>query len=270
MAQAIKENLEMVYRIDDSSLQGPQNLSTGNPQVYSLQVHDQPRPPKVGLPENGGTLKTDLLIKSSKIFTDAAWKTKKVPEMNSAIATGIGVYCELQENNVNTKVFIQASTPIAPSVIQAEAAALLLAAKFASLVEVQKVTFLIDNSSLAKAAAATHTSDPQVNWEIRSYVADFQLYIKPLDTTVYHINRDLNGIAHNCAHQAVRQSVSQPILSCSSSPHSNAATRTTLHVRFVYDINSQPLPHLRVRPTQLLDRPILSRTKFVHKASCVK
>jgi hypothetical protein len=38
---------------------------------------------------------------------------------------------------------------------------------------------------------------------------------------VYHIKRDLNGVAQNCAHQAVRQSLSRPIFSCSCSHRNN-------------------------------------------------
>jgi hypothetical protein len=97
------------------------------------------------------------------------------------------------------------------SVLQAETAALLLATEIASHLNLKKVTFLTDNSALAKAATSTSASDPQVHWEIRSHIADYLQVTQSLDAAVFHIKRDLSGIAHNCAHQAIRQSLSSPI-----------------------------------------------------------
>ena len=131
--------------------------------------------------------------------------------MHELAATGIGLYYQLKENDMNATIYIQAFYFALPSVLQAEASALLLAAFYASQFGIHKMTFLTDNLTLAKAAAAKHASDPQVAWEIRSYIADFHNYTRSLDATVYHINRNLNGIAHRCAHKALRQSMSQPI-----------------------------------------------------------
>jgi hypothetical protein len=39
------------------------------------------------LPNQGDTLKTDLVIPGTKIYSDATWKTKKVPEMAAATTT---------------------------------------------------------------------------------------------------------------------------------------------------------------------------------------
>jgi hypothetical protein len=52
-----------------------------------------------------------------------------------------------------------------PSVLQAEAEALLLAARIASTFQLQDITFLKDNSTLAKAAAVRSVSHSQVPWE---------------------------------------------------------------------------------------------------------
>ena len=108
---------------------------------------------------------------------------------------------------------------MAPSSLQAEALALLLAATLANLLQLQHVTFLTDNLTLAKAAAALKTADQQVPWEIRQHIAQYKLVSQELDPKIYHIKRDLNGVAHNCAHQALRQSQSGPIFSCSNSAH---------------------------------------------------
>ena len=88
----------------------------------------------------------------------------------------------------------------------AEALALLLAVTLANLLQLQHVTFLTDNLTLAKAAAALKTADQQVPWEIRQHIAQYKLVSQELDPKIYHIKRDLNGVAHNCAHQALRHS----------------------------------------------------------------
>jgi hypothetical protein len=49
---------------------------------------------------------------------------------------------------------IQASTSLTSSVLQAEAKALLLAAKLTMLLNINRPTFLTDNQILAKAAAS--------------------------------------------------------------------------------------------------------------------
>jgi ribonuclease HI len=222
MAQAINQNLEMIDALGVFAMQAQECSKAPHTLTSSMQVHDQQNPPEVRLPAYGETLKSDQIIKGSKIYTDAAWKTRKVPGMANRIATGIGIYCDLQEQNNNATIFIQASTSTTRSVLQAEATALLLATKIVSHLGLQKVTFLTDNSSLAKAAASTCASGPQVFWEIRSHIADYLQVTQSLDAAVFHIKRDFNGVAHNCAHQAIRQSLSSPIFSCSNSAHRNS------------------------------------------------
>jgi hypothetical protein len=80
--------------------------------------------------------------------------------------------------------------------LQAETLALLLASSAASLLQLHHANFLTDNQSLASAAAASSTTDPQVLWEIRPHIAIFKQVSQELASTVYHINRDLNVVAH--------------------------------------------------------------------------
>jgi hypothetical protein len=47
--------------------------------------------------------------------------------------------------------------------------------------------------------------------------------MKCLGASVYHIKRDLNGVAHDSAYQAIRQDVSMPIFSCFSPAHRNVS-----------------------------------------------
>ena len=172
-------------------------------------------------PAHGDTIKTDRWITGAKIYSDAAWKTNKILGSSTKTGTGIGVFCHIPGDQTITNVFVQASIPMAPSPLQAEASALLLAATIAKLLQLQQVTFLTDNSSLAKAAASRTLSSTQVQWKIRQHVAKYFQITHQLQPAIYHISRNLNGISHSCAQQAVRQDLSQPIFSCINSAHAN-------------------------------------------------
>jgi hypothetical protein len=87
-------------------------------------------------------------------------------------------------------VMVQASIPTAPSVIQAEAQAL-LAARIAAGLKLQQQTFLTDNITLAQAATAGPDCLQEVPWEIRRYIADYIQISSFSSTSAYHIKRDL-------------------------------------------------------------------------------
>jgi hypothetical protein len=203
MATAMLNNLELSNTLQTNSMQDQQLNGAQDPPSSERREHSEAiRQSSNNLPSQGNTLRSDLLITGTKIFSDAAWKTKKVPGMASRIATGIGVYCQILEHNFSATALIQASMPLSPSVIQAEAEAFLLAAKIANRLHIQQPVFLTDNSILAKAAAAPAISDSQVPWEIRRHLAQYKLLSASCNASVYHVNRGLNGVAHNCSHQA--------------------------------------------------------------------
>jgi hypothetical protein len=71
------------------------------------------------------------------------------------VATGIGVYFFSTWQMVKTSPLLsKASTPMMPPVLQAEAKALLLAAKIADLLQIDQLTFLMDNQVLAKVTVS--------------------------------------------------------------------------------------------------------------------
>lgn len=173
------------------------------------------------IPMQGHTLKSDLLITGPKVFSDAAFKSKKIPGLpQGAAATGVGVFLCFFQDQVEVNVQIQASTSITNSPLQAEALALLFAAQVAKRLQIAQPTFLTDCLSLASVAARRKISEASTPWTIRKTLADFFSFSRDLQSQVYHISREVNGIAHNVAHQVLR-SVSGPDISCFASAHRN-------------------------------------------------
>jgi hypothetical protein len=205
MANAVTKSLEMVDVVQV-------------PNSYRLQNED---PTKEKTSEQGETIRTDLAIIGNKIFSDAAWKNKSATGSEDQNQIGIGVYYQALQHNIGATILIQASTTQTPSPLQAEAAALNLAARIASHLQISQVSFLTDNLALARAAASKRASDPHIPWEIREQIAIFKNTTRNIEQEVYHIKRDFNNIAHSCAQQAIRQVQSRPIISCSNSAHQN-------------------------------------------------
>jgi hypothetical protein len=82
MAHAIEQNLELVTTLQTSSLQEHES---------SQQIHEGTRPQLEAQP--GSTIKTDLSIAGPKLYSDAAWKTRKIPGAADETSTGLGVFC---------------------------------------------------------------------------------------------------------------------------------------------------------------------------------
>jgi ribonuclease HI len=114
---------------------------------------------------------------------------------------------------------IQASVPLASLVLQAEAKAMLLAAQIAEKFQLSRPTILTDNKLLAKAVASMKIDSVHMHWNTRDTLARILNTTSKLQARVFHIKRDLNGVAHKCAHQVLRNSLGPPLFGCSSSAH---------------------------------------------------
>jgi ribonuclease HI len=202
MANAIKQNLELLDVVQ----------ITGNRSQARLDAQEE-------LTGQGITIRSDLHIQGSKIFSDAAWKKRKSQDTQGDAKTGIGLYCQFCRHDHEETVMIQASTSHSSSALLAEAAALLFATKIATQVQTQGVTFFTDNLTLARAASATAVTNTQVPWELRQQIADYKRASEVLHPKIYHIKRNLNGVAHDCAQQAIRRPLSLPIFTCQNSAH---------------------------------------------------
>jgi hypothetical protein len=152
MANSINQNMEMVNVVLDALKKN-----------FSQDIEERL--------EQGDTLKSDLLIKGSKFFIDASWKTKKIPGLQGISSTGIGVYCQIERQVAEENILIQdASIEKTLSPLHAETMGLILATQLAERLNIKQITFLTDCIVLAKAAAAPNISDKHVPWELRKQI----------------------------------------------------------------------------------------------------
>jgi hypothetical protein len=142
-----------------------------------------------------------------------------MPACHSSHATGIG---QVQIGQSTCDVMIQATTDQTPTPLQAEAMALLLAVVVAQELQLQQRTFLTDNVSLAAASATQSITARQVPWEIRDILSSFFPPSAPLQAAIYHVKRNLNEVAHDCAHQAIKANATEPTFRCNCSAHRNS------------------------------------------------
>jgi hypothetical protein len=190
--------------------------------VADQNNHHQQNPralPQQALPQQGHTIRSNLLIACIKIFTGASWKNIRVPGATGQERMGIGVFLQFSNGGQEYTLLIQASTPMANSPLQAEAKALLFASIIAGSHQLRRPTFLTDSLILAKAATVQQQSLRNLNWDIRGIMADFFLQSTDMEPTIFHIPRDLNIIAHNCARQVIRKPLQQPAFKCVNKQH---------------------------------------------------
>lgn len=200
------------------------NLEVHNPISHNTQGSNQKH---IQIPMDnsatlvqGTTMTPDKILHGVLVFTDASWKSRNISVLDDREMTGIGIH--IQDESVDRKwnIMIQASTKQEQSTFQAEARALLLAAKITQILHISTPTFLTDNQVLAKTAAGRKLDHSLLHWSARSHLADYIQATTNSSPQVFHISREINKVAHNCATQVLRRSLNQPIFRCSSSAHS--------------------------------------------------
>jgi hypothetical protein len=79
-------------------------------------------------------------------------------------------------------------------------------------------TFLTDCLTLASSAATGKLQDPSIPWCIWKPLAIYFKHANSMQRQVFHISREVNGIALNLAHQ-VFSSSNEPQICCFASAH---------------------------------------------------
>jgi hypothetical protein len=214
----------MPYQISINAQALRNNLELYDASSYCIQEsrtkHRQKTGSETTVPHQGTTISSERIIDGPVIFADASWKCRKVSDADGRQLTGIGVF--IRDDSADRKwcIMIQASVAHEHSVFQAEARALLLAATIARILDIRGPTFLTDNQVLAKIAASRKLDHHLLEWNARNSLANFFDVTSNTTPQVFHISRNLNGVAHKCAAQVLRRSLNTPIYACSSSTHS--------------------------------------------------
>jgi hypothetical protein len=175
---------------------------------------------KTDQPKSGDSVSSDFYFAGPKLYVDAAWK---LPRHSTETTASLGVYLTFKEQNSHIDVLILAIKHGVTSPIQAEAHALTLAGRLAAGLRLREPTFFSDCANLVKAVAAQGASNPAMLWEIRRQAIEFQEDTRSLQPRIFHVKREINGVAHNCAHQAKRSMRSEPTRSCRNSAHSSSS-----------------------------------------------
>jgi hypothetical protein len=72
------------------------------------------------------------------------------------------------------------------------------------------------------AVASRKLDSNHMHWNARDILVRILSSTSKLQAQVFHIRREINDIAHSCAHQVLRTSLDAPILCCSSSAHASS------------------------------------------------
>jgi hypothetical protein len=196
------------------------NLETQPAIAQQQEQAARPLNERVVSPKSGDSVSTNFYFVGPKLYVDATWK---LPRHRTETTAGLGIYLTFKEQHSHTDVLILALKHGVPSPIQAGAHALMLAGRLAAALRLQEPSFFLDCANLVKAAAAQGVANPAMLWEIHRQAIEFQEETKSLQPRIFHVKREINGVAHNCAQQAKRSMRSEPTRSCRNSAHSSSS-----------------------------------------------
>ena len=163
---------------------------------------------------------TENILQGAVIFSDASWKGEQATDAQGGKQTGLGIYIRNNTEDQFYSLQIQATTMQTSSAFQAEARELLLAAHLTQVLGIQQPIFLTDNQMLAKIAASRRLDHPMIQWNTRDTFANFFQATSAESVKIFHIKREFNEVANNCAKQVLRRSLQRPIYRCSSTAQS--------------------------------------------------
>lgn len=158
------------------------------------------------------------LVAGPRCYLDAAI----APDSTTASPRTAGLGTFYLDPQRKIKFYIKARIQGMTSVLMAEAAAINLAAKIATLFVHAGVSFFTDNQHLASFFnGGDHETPPQ--WEIKPFTQSFLNVTQGCNPRIYKIPRELNKMAHILATQAIRNEM---IPSCTA----DVACSNTSHI----------------------------------------
>lgn len=197
-----------VYPAMQAIIKSQELVSCANIAGSPTEIIQEKRAEYAHKQKQGCSLETDAWITGRKVYTDAAWKKYTTDSKNDSSKdsskTGIGIVIQTGENEQETGILISAAGESVESPLQAEATALQVAAEIASHIISSQIIFLVDNLTLAKVAASRNLLQVPGHRKIRSQLANFFAATANIQAQVFHIPRELNVKAHNCAASSYR------------------------------------------------------------------
>ena len=152
-------------------------------------------------PTPGKTIMDISNLSGPIVYSDVAWSLGS--EGGPAVA-GLGIFIQFPGDRQCKHLCISAISPPATSAIQAEAFGIMLATKMAEMLQLQQITLLTDNATLASTLAANRLILAPGHWTIRPQLAYITTSSSFDATRIYHINRSYNFRAHHQARLALK------------------------------------------------------------------
>ena len=104
--------------------------------------------------------------------------------------------------------------------LQAEANALLMGAKLARALNLQRANLITDNEVLAKSARTASAGHSPGHWSLRPFLAEFADVTQGITCSIIKISRQNNKVADRLAKMARQASIPSPCLfSCNALSH---------------------------------------------------
>lgn len=142
------------------------------------------------------------LVSEVKCFVDAAIQ----PDSPSSMPRKAGLGIHILDHSSNLKLFIRAHVQNCPSVLIAEASALLMGAIACDSLGFNQVAFYTDNQILATYLNTQRTQEPP-DWRMKPITQDFCNWASTRSISIAKIHRTANEVAHKLAVQALKTCV---------------------------------------------------------------
>lgn len=146
------------------------------------------------------------LLSGTRCYTDASTlpdSTLQVPRK-----AGLRVFIVNNQSQTSATIYIKVVLTASTSVLMAEAAALALAARIISALDIHAPTFLLDNRQLVTFFNGKDIDNPP-HWEIKLFTQSFINLMSNRNSKILKISRKLNTTAHILATQALQSMNSQ-------------------------------------------------------------